>query len=44
MSEKYNPRTIETKWQSYWSENKTFHSELDPKKKKYYIMWYGYKL
>jgi leucyl-tRNA synthetase len=38
MSEKYNPRTIETKWQSYWSENKTFHSELDPKKKKYYIL------
>ncbi len=38
MSEKYNPRTIETKWQSYWNENKTFHSELDPKKKKYYIL------
>ena len=28
MSEKYNPRTIEAKWQSFWIKNSTFKSEL----------------
>ena len=38
MSEKYNPRAIESKWQSYWRNNKTFKSELDTKKEKYYVL------
>ena len=38
MSEKYNPRTIEAKWQSFWIKNSTFKSELDSKKEKYYIL------
>ena len=38
MSEKYNPRAIESKWQSYWRDNNTFKSELDKKREKYYIL------
>jgi leucyl-tRNA synthetase len=35
---KYNPRSIEKKWQRIWKENKTFKSEIDPAKPKYYIL------
>ncbi len=38
MSEKYNPRAIESKWQAYWRENNTFKSELDTAKEKYYVL------
>ncbi len=38
MSEKYNHRVIEPKWQSYWKDNNSFKSKIDPKKKKYYIL------
>ena len=38
MSEKYNPRAIESKWQSYWRNNNTFKSELDTAKEKYYVL------
>lgn len=38
MSEKYNPRAIESKWQSYWHKNNTFKSELNKNKEKYYIL------
>ena len=38
MSEKYNPRIIEKKWQSYWDENNVFKSEVNEKKEKYYIL------
>ena len=38
MSEKYNPKAIETKWQSYWDDNHTFKSDLDTQKEKYYIL------
>ena len=38
MSEKYNPRAIESKWQSYWRNNNTFKSELNKKKEKYYVL------
>ena len=38
MSEKYNPRSIEVKWQKYWRENSTFKSEVNHKKEKYYIL------
>jgi len=32
----YNPNAIEKKWQKIWDDNKTFHSEVDKTKKKYY--------
>ena len=38
MSEKYNPKIIEKKWQSYWSENKLFESKVIKDKEKYYIL------
>ena len=38
MSERYNPKVIENKWQSYWNKNKTFESKLDKNKEKFYIL------
>ncbi len=38
MSEKYNPRVIEKKWQRHWAELQSFKSEVNPKKEKYYIL------
>ena len=32
----YNPNAIEKKWQKIWDENKTFHSEIDHDKEKFY--------
>lgn len=34
----YDPSTIETKWQKYWLENKTFKTPEDKDKPKYYIL------
>lgn len=33
---KYNPHEIESKWQKYWEENKTFRVEIKPDKKKFF--------
>tara|TARA_Y200000002_G_scaffold25196_1_gene18979 strand:- start:2738 stop:5308 length:2571 start_codon:yes stop_codon:yes gene_type:complete len=38
MSEKYNPRVVEKKWQSYWTEQKLFESKIIKDKKKYYVL------
>ena len=38
MSEKYNPKVIEKKWQGYWDKNKIFESKVNKDKKKYYIL------
>ena len=38
MSEKYNPRVIEKKWQHHWAELQSFKSEVNPEKEKYYIL------
>ena len=35
---KYNPSEIETKWQSYWAEHKTFKTLEDTSKPKYYCL------
>jgi leucyl-tRNA synthetase len=35
---RYNPATIEPKWQKYWVSNKTFKVEADRGKPKYYIL------
>lgn len=34
----YNHQEIEKKWQKYWSENKTFHVEIDRSRPKYYVL------
>lgn len=34
----YNPSEIETKWQRYWLENKTFKTPTDTSKPKYYVL------
>ncbi len=36
--ERYNFKTIESKWQSYWEDNKTFHTKVDKNKKKFYCL------
>ncbi len=38
MKKKYDPSSIEKKWQSIWKETKTFKAVIDPKKPKYYIL------
>ena len=38
MSEKYNSRVVEKKWQSYWADQKLFESKIIEGKKKYYIL------
>ena len=38
MTEKYNPKVIEKKWQSYWSEKKVYESNIDLNKEKYYVL------
>ncbi|MCF0210358.1 MAG: leucine--tRNA ligase [Bacteroidales bacterium] len=34
----YNFSEIEKKWQQYWKDNKTFKSEIDANKQKYYVL------
>ena len=34
----YNFAAIESKWQKFWEENKTFKTSLDPKKEKFYAL------
>jgi len=36
--ERYNFKLIESKWQKYWEDNKTFHSKIDKSKKKFYAL------
>ena len=38
MSEKYNPKVIEKKWQSFWENEKVFESTVNPSQEKYYIL------
>ena len=35
---KYNFKSIEKKWQKYWTENNTYRTKIDLDKKKYYVM------
>jgi len=35
---KYNPNEIESKWQKYWADNKTFAAENNSQKPKYYVL------
>ena len=34
----YNPKKIEKKWQRIWENNKSFESESDKEKKKFYVL------
>lgn len=36
--DKYNPNLIEKKWQDFWDQNKTFKTELDESKDKFYAL------
>ena len=36
--ETYNPNSIEKKWQDFWDEDKTFKTEIDENKKKFYAL------
>jgi len=36
--ERYNFKTIEDKWQSYWEKNNSFKSSIDKNKKKFYCL------
>ena len=36
--ERYNFKTVEDKWQKYWSKNKTFKSSIKKNKKKFYCL------
>ncbi|GAB6037293.1 leucine--tRNA ligase [Fundidesulfovibrio butyratiphilus] len=35
---KYDPKSIEAKWQKVWADGRHFHAEADPKKPKYYVL------
>jgi leucyl-tRNA synthetase len=34
----YNPASIEPKWQAFWEKNKTFQTDFDPSKPKFYVL------
>ena len=36
--ERYNFKTVEEKWQNFWQKNKSFRTELNKKKKKFYCL------
>ncbi len=36
--ERYNFKLVEDKWQRFWEENKSFKSEIDKNKKKFYCL------
>tara|TARA_Y100000992_G_scaffold282541_1_gene231139 strand:+ start:678 stop:3215 length:2538 start_codon:yes stop_codon:yes gene_type:complete len=36
--ERYNFKTIEEKWQSFWEKNKSFSTKIDKSKKKFYCL------
>jgi leucyl-tRNA synthetase len=38
MDRKYNPETIEQKWQTVWEREKPFRAEIDRSKPKYYVL------
>lgn len=34
----YNHKEIEARWQQRWKEDKTYHTEIDPSKPKFYVL------
>lgn len=37
-NQKYDHKKVESKWQKYWKDNKTFKVEVDATKPKYYVL------
>ncbi|WP_045222565.1 leucine--tRNA ligase [Desulfonatronum thioautotrophicum] len=38
VKERYDPQTVEVKWQRIWAEQGTFHTETDASQPKYYVL------
>ncbi len=38
MEERYQPQSVEPKWQEYWRENRSFKVEKETSKEKYYLL------
>lgn len=38
MSDRYNPASIEPKWQKIWEEQKIYRTDFDPSKPKFYVL------
>jgi len=38
LTERYNHKIVETKWQNYWEKNNFFKSKVDKNKKKFYCL------
>ena len=38
LEERYNPKTVEERWQRFWQEQKTFKVSEDPARPKYYCL------
>ncbi|HEY5512926.1 MAG TPA: class I tRNA ligase family protein, partial [Geomonas sp.] len=38
MEERYNPKGVEDKWQSFWAEHESFKAVEDSERKKYYLL------
>ncbi|MEZ4565734.1 MAG: class I tRNA ligase family protein [Desulfobacterales bacterium] len=38
MEHRYNPKTIEPKWQARWAEDRQFKVTEDPSREKYYLL------
>ncbi len=38
MEERYDPRTVEPKWQAYWAEKNIFRTGADESSKKFYCL------
>ena len=34
----YNHKAIESRWQQYWRDNHTYHTEIDPSRPKFYVL------
>jgi len=38
LEERYNPQSVESKWQQYWSDRDLFRTETDSSRKKFYCL------
>ena len=38
MTDRYDPATIEPKWQAFWEKDRTFATDTDPNKEKVYVL------
>ena len=38
MDTNYDPQKVEAKWQTRWADQKLFEADVDPRRKKYYVL------